>query len=166
MPKSSSTRAHLRDDLVHLRPVGGVERQHAGAMLGSPTVQCRVGRVVAELVVLDQHPHHVDAEPVDAAAQPEAQHVEHRRPHRRIAPVEVGLLSAGRSGSSTGRSPSSKVQAGPPKLLSQLLGGPPSGAGIAPEIPVALRRSSATSGCRGTRDAGRRCGSARSRGSA
>ena len=37
-----------------------------------------IGRVVAELLVLDQMPDHIDAKAVHAALQPEAQHVEHR----------------------------------------------------------------------------------------
>ena len=44
-------------------------------MLGVAGLERRVRRVVAELVVLDQVPQHVDAEAIDAAIEPEAQHV-------------------------------------------------------------------------------------------
>src|ERR687888_2604495 len=53
---------------------------------------CRVGWIVAEQIVFDQLPQRIDAEAVDAAIQPEAQHVEHGRLDPRMAPVEVGLL--------------------------------------------------------------------------
>ena len=52
----------------------------------------RIGRVVAELLVLDQMVDHVDAKAVDAALQPEAHDVVHRGAHGGIAPVEIGLL--------------------------------------------------------------------------
>ena len=52
----------------------------------------RVRRVVPQLRILHQHVGDVDPEPVDAAIEPEAQYVEHRRPDRRIAPVQIRLL--------------------------------------------------------------------------
>ena len=79
------------DHLVHLGLVGGVARQHA--LVRRPARrERRIGRVVAELGVLDQVPDHVDAEAVDAAVEPEAQHVVHRGADLGVAPVEVGLL--------------------------------------------------------------------------
>ena len=51
-----------------------------------------VGRVVAELVVLDEEPEDVHAEAVDAAVEPEAHGVVDGVADLGIAPVEVGLL--------------------------------------------------------------------------
>ena len=82
---------HLAGDVEDARRVGAVDRDEllegriAGAEVG-------VGRVVAELGVLHHVPDDVDPEAVDAALQPEAHGVVDRRPHRRIAPVEIGLL--------------------------------------------------------------------------
>ena len=59
---------------------------------GRPDVQCRIMRIVAQLLVFDQMRDHVDAKAVDAAPQPEAHNVEHRLAHLWIAPVEIGLL--------------------------------------------------------------------------
>jgi hypothetical protein len=83
--------ADLGGQLAGLGPVDVPDRQlaHEGEVLARPVV--RVGRVVAELIVLDQQRQHVDAEPVDPSGQPEPQGVEHGRLHLRVAPVEVGL---------------------------------------------------------------------------
>src|SRR5262249_31813917 len=54
--------------------------------------EARIRRIVAPLIVLDQMPQHVDAKSIDAAIEPEPQHVVHRRPYFGIPPVEIGLL--------------------------------------------------------------------------
>jgi hypothetical protein len=48
--------------------------------------------VVAQQRVLGDLVHHVDAEAVHPAVQPEAQHLVHGRLDRGVVPVEVGLL--------------------------------------------------------------------------
>ena len=114
-------------------------------------------RDVGQRGVLADEVHDVGAEAVDAAVQPEAQHVVHRLDDLRVVPVEVGLL--GQEG----------VQV-------PLLGGlvpRPRGAAAEGRRPVvgrmrpACRRASGTSrawasratrGSRRTTDAGRRCG--------
>ena len=48
--------------------------------------------VVAELRVLGELVDDVDPEAVDAAVEPEAQHVVHRRLYLGVVPVQVGLL--------------------------------------------------------------------------
>ena len=99
----------------------------ASAVVLRPAAVVGVGRVVAQLGVLDQLAHRVDAEAVDAALEPEAQHVEHRLSHRRVAPVQVGLLAQVGVVVVLARA-ASNVQAGPPNTLSQLFGGPSVGA--------------------------------------
>ena len=47
-------------------------------MPGLVRLPCGVRRIVAELVVLDQQPKHIDAEAIDATLQPEAQYIVHR----------------------------------------------------------------------------------------
>ena len=51
-----------------------------------------VGKIVSELIVFHDVPNHVDAEAVDAAIEPEAEHIEHGVLHFGIAPIEIGLL--------------------------------------------------------------------------
>ena len=153
--------AHLGGDLVHLGLVGRMELEHA-VHLAHRRLIGGVRRIVGKVRRLDHVPQHVDAEAVDAALEPEAQHVVHRRLHGRIAPVEVRLL----------------LQEG---VVVILAGGLVPFPGRAAEIadPVVGRRrrrgrdrarcTSLASGCRArrgsrrTRDAGRRCGWARSR---
>ena len=72
--------------------VGAAHRQQR-VVLRQAVVELGVRRVVAELGVLVHLAQRVDAEAVDAAVEPEAQHGEHRLAHRRVAPVEVGLLA-------------------------------------------------------------------------
>ena len=127
-------RAH---DVVHLRAVGGLQRHervvrvHALAPVG-------VGRVVAEVLVLDEMPEHVDAKAVHAALEPEAQHAEHRLDDLGIAPVQVRLL--GQEGVvvvlAGGRVelPRAAAEAGEPVVRRAA-----ARRGVAPQVPVALR---------------------------
>src|SRR4051794_40091766 len=52
-----------------------------------------VHRLIPQLLVLDEHGSGVNGEAVNAAGKPEVQDVRHGATHRRIAPVQVGLLS-------------------------------------------------------------------------
>ena len=87
-PTSARNSAH---ELGDLRPVGGELGDQAVVVVVARPPR-RVGRVVAPPVVLDRLAQGVDAEPVDPARGPEAQHREHRVAHGRVAPVEVRLL--------------------------------------------------------------------------
>ena len=62
-------------------------------MPGSRRPVIRIERIVAQRGVLDQQPYGIDAKAIDAALEPEPEHVIHRCAHRRIAPVEIGLLA-------------------------------------------------------------------------
>jgi len=83
-------RTQLREQLVQARLIPRVLRQLtairqlAGPILG-------VHRVVAPLRVLEEQRRRIEPEAVDAAIEPELQRVEHRRPHLRLAPVQVRL---------------------------------------------------------------------------
>src|SRR4029079_11436914 len=83
--------AQLRHHVAHFRTVGGVERRQL-LMRWATGDKIRIPRIVAKLLVLDQVPHYIDPEPVDAAPEPEAHHVVDGLAHLRIAPVQVGLL--------------------------------------------------------------------------
>ena len=63
-----------------------------------------IRQVIAELVVFDDVPDHIDAEAIDAAVEPEPQHIEHRLLDFGISPIEVGLLFQETRGSNIGRS--------------------------------------------------------------
>jgi hypothetical protein len=58
-----------RARLLHLRTIGGVE-QKQGLVRGHALSKIRIGRVVAESVVLDQVPEHINAESIDASPEP------------------------------------------------------------------------------------------------
>ncbi len=83
--------AHLGDHLVHLRLIGGVLRQNCFMRRPALAIM-RIGRIVAELRILDQVPDHIDAEAVDPLAQPEAHGVVDRLAHLAVTPVQVRLL--------------------------------------------------------------------------
>jgi len=98
----------------------------------------RVRGIVAELVVLEQVPDHVHPEAVHPPLQPEAHDLVHRRPHCRVAPVEVGLrdqecvvvvLAGARV-----QLPSATPERGAP-----VVGRPPIRRRVAPDVPVAPR---------------------------
>src|SRR5262249_28446982 len=97
----------------------------------------RIGWVVAESLVLDQHPEHVDAQTIDPAVEPEAHDVVHGGPHRGMAPIQLGLprvvlpqvvlsgLPVKRPGGAT-------------KIALPIVGRPPVRRRVAPDIPLAL----------------------------
>ena len=117
-------------DVVRLGAVAVVDGPHAHQLLVERVV---VGgrRIVAQLGVLDHHVADVDPEARDAAVPPEPHDVVEGAAHVLAPPVQVGLLRARSCAGSTGRSASSSSQAEPPKTLTQLFGGPPSGVGSA-----------------------------------
>ena len=124
----------MGDDGVHFGPVGGVEGDEA-VVGGLAFVPGRVGGIVPELVVLDHHPHHVDAEAVDAAVEPEAEDFEDCGLDLGVSPVEVGL--GGEEGvievlaSVLVPGPGGAAEVGEP-----VVGGAALGGGVVPEIPV------------------------------
>ena len=126
----------------------------------SPLAELGVRRVVAQLRVLEHLAQGVDAEAVDAAVEPEAQHVEHRLAHGRVAPVEVGLLAQvgvrvvlARAG----------VE-GPGRAAEHAQPVVGRAAVRAPEVPVALRVVTRRARVARTTGARPRCGWGRSRG--
>src|SRR5262249_26327372 len=106
------------------------------AGFGRPIVGIR--RIVAQRGILDQEPDDIDAKSIDAAVEPEAQHVIHCGAHVRIVPVKIGLLGqkavqgvlAGPSFARPGRSA---------KLRQPVIGRRSIGLAVAPDVPVALR---------------------------
>ena len=120
---SSRMRAPVAVDLVHAVLV---EERHDIVAAAAVRAGRRRGRRVGQARGLDQAVGDVDAEAVDAHVQPEAQERAELVAHGRVVPVEVGLLgreevqvplARGAVGSVT------RVQAGPPKMDSQSLGG-------------------------------------------
>src|SRR3954454_11974010 len=105
-------------------------RRHALAPVG-------VGRIVPELLVLQQVMDSVHPEPIHSAIEPEAQHLQHGSLHLRIAPVQVRLLLqvsvvvvlAGGQVEGPG---------GPAELAQPIVRGRAVGLGIAPDVPVPL----------------------------
>ncbi|MCY1227182.1 hypothetical protein D9M72_394440 [compost metagenome] len=129
--------AHLGHDRLHLRQVGVVEHQPAKKrVLAFDEVGVR--RVVAELRVLDDLREHVDAESVDAAPKPEAQHLVHRGAHFGVAPVEVGLLLQERMAVvlAGGRIEGPGRAA---EIAEPVVGRPAVRCRVAPDVPVASR---------------------------
>jgi hypothetical protein len=82
---------HLGNDAMHLGPVRRVDLEELPDA-GITRAVARVGGIVAECVILDEVPHDVDAETVDAAVEPEAKDLEHGVADLAITPVQVGLL--------------------------------------------------------------------------
>ena len=78
-------------DLVHVGPVGVVERREATTSRPGIVVLGR-RRVVAKLPVLDERVGDVDPEAGDPAVEPEAKNALELLAHLRVPPVEVGLL--------------------------------------------------------------------------
>ena len=52
----------------------------------------RIGRIVAEQVILDQHGARIDAQPFDATVEPEPHDVSERFTQPGSAPIQVRLL--------------------------------------------------------------------------
>src|SRR5450759_2191659 len=98
----------------------------------------RIGQVVAKFRILDQMPEYIDAKAIDTFPKPETHDVVDCLTHRRIAPVQIGLLCeegviiillcAGVvfPGAAT-------------KFRHPVVRGGPVSARLAPEIPVALQ---------------------------
>ena len=133
--------AELGHDIMDARLVGGKVGQEA-ADVRRALGPGRVRRIVAKLLVLDEVPDHVDPEPVDPACHPEPQHVGHRAPYGRVSPIEVGLLGqegvvvvlAARRIERPGRAA---------EIAHPVVGRAAVRRGIAPDVPVALRRRAA-----------------------
>src|SRR5262249_34525028 len=97
--------------------------------------------VIPEVLVLDKLVDCIDAESIDAAVEPEAQHVQHGRPDLGVPPVEIGLLLekcvivilAGWFIEGPGRST---------KLAHPVAGWRAVGPWITPDIPIAFRMHS------------------------
>ena len=135
---SSSTRASRRRRRA---PPAGRSCRAAAARScgGSPGAKSGLGGLSRNWSSLIRCQITSTRKPSTPRSQPEAQDVVHGAPHLGIAPVEVRLLLAGRRGSSTGRVASIELPCAAAELAdSQLLGGPPSGAGVAPDVPVAF----------------------------
>ncbi len=131
--------APTAQDVVGLGTVGVVDGTLAHELLVEGIV---LGgrRVVAQLLVLDHHVAHVDAEARHATVPPEAHDVVELAPDLLVPPVEVRLRPPRSCAGSTGRWARRSSQAGPPKMLTQLLGRLAVGLGVRPDVVVAVRR--------------------------
>src|SRR5471032_801897 len=98
----------------------------------------RIDGVVAELFVLDEQPHHIDAEPIYPAIQPEPKHIQHRFTQLRVAPVYIWLLLQERAVVILSRPhiplPSRAAEVAQPVIRWAAII-----SGISPQIPIALR---------------------------
>jgi hypothetical protein len=99
-----------------------------------------VRRVVAQLGILGHELGHVDPEAVDAAVEPEAQHVEHRGAGLGVRQFRSGC-SRGTSGGSTGPWPRPTPRPDAAEHADPVVRRAAVGAGVAPDVPVALRVS-------------------------
>ena len=123
---------------MHLGPVAVVDRLLPEQLHVERIVVGR-GRVVAQLGVLDDQVAHVDAEAVDAAVEPEPQDVVELVAHVLVPPVQVGLLDqvvvhVVLAGALVERPAPGRRSCSP-----SCSGGEPSGFGIGPDVPVAVR---------------------------
>ncbi len=134
-------RAEAPVDAMHVRMAFVVEMQ-LGVVLADVLVVAgtyrRVGRVVAQHRILHNEVGHVDAEAVHAAPQPAARDVQHRRLHRRCAPVEVGLLRQERVQVVL---PGRRVEGpgGTAEEADPVIRRPAAGRGVGPHVPVPVR---------------------------
>ena len=146
--------------VVHLGATG-VELLALAAHLHVPVVVGSRGRVVAQLAVLDDRVRDVEAEPGDAAVEPEAQDVVERVAHLLVPPVEVGLRRAGSCSGSTARCArrtSTPARRGS-NAVHPVVRRRAVGLRVGPHVPVAVRGRRATNARRGTTGADRSCGS-------
>ncbi len=97
----------------------------------------RVHRIIAELLIFEQQPEHIDTEAIDPSVQPEVQDIIHRLAHLLIAPVQIRLFHI------------EQVQVVLPGVFIELPGRPAKPAGpvigrttigsrISPDVPVAF----------------------------
>jgi hypothetical protein len=129
--------AHFLRDIMHLRLIRGMHLKNAVHLAHRWQIG-QVGRIVREALRLHHVPQHVNPEAIDTAIEPEAQHVHHRRAHRRVAPVEIGLfleegvviILPGRRVPGPGRSA---------EIADPVIGRAAVRRGVMPQIPVTLR---------------------------
>lgn len=135
---------HPCDDRQYVGLVRAVERHQAS--IGWVTVAITgIDGIVAELRVLEQVPENVDAESVDAAAEPEAQHVVHRSANVRVTPVEVRLPREKRVAIVLAGRRIELPGAARGKAL-PVVGWSAVRARVAPDVPIALRAVSRGAG--------------------
>ena len=79
-------RPHLTDHLMNVRLVGRIDLQVA-IDVRLVRLPRWIGRVVAELLILNQQPKHVDTDAINTSIQPESHRVPHREAHLGISPV-------------------------------------------------------------------------------
>src|ERR1035437_8947413 len=59
---------------------------------GHPGLVIWIRGDVTPLVILDEQPEHIHAKTIDAAIEPETQHIMHCRDNVGVTPIEVGLF--------------------------------------------------------------------------
>src|SRR6266487_3313946 len=95
-------------------------------------------QMVAELIIFQQQPEHIDAEAIDTTIEPETHHIEHRLLYSGIAPVQIWLFHieqvqvvlSGLRIELPGRTA---------KIACPVIGRTTIGGRIVPDVPVAFR---------------------------
>src|SRR4029450_8672095 len=117
-------------------PICRVKRTHP-MVLRVARAEVRIGRIVAKLLILDQVPDDVDAEPIDPASKPETHHLIDGRSDGRVTPVEIRL--SGEKGMIEILFASAIIF---PRATAEyrqpIVGGSAGRGGILPDVPVAL----------------------------
>src|SRR5664279_6024936 len=128
--------SHLRNHVQRLRSIRGIDRQQR-LVWWPARVKIRIGRVVSEFRILDQMPEYIDAKAIDTFPKPETHNIVDRLTDRRIAPVQIGLLSE--EGVIIILLCAGVVTPGAAaKFRHPVIWGGPVSTGLAPEIPIAL----------------------------
>src|SRR5262245_869834 len=102
--------------------------------------EARIRWIVAKLIVFDQVPYDIDAEPIDPASKPKTHHLIDGRSDRWIAPVQIRL--SGEKGVIVILSTCAVIFPGAAVESRQPIIGWPIRNGIPPDVPVALATSS------------------------